>query len=76
MNRYNRKHPGENLSKGIWWIIFAAGLSLLVYKIVRFKKDVDTLQQIEKLPPPEELTPDPIMIPPDSTTKDSPDSTR
>lgn len=76
MNRYNRKHPGDNLSRGIWWLVFAAGIGLLVYKITQFKKDVDTIQQVEKLPLPEELAPDPIMIPPDSSGEKITDSNR
>lgn len=48
--------------------MFAGVAGYLVYKIIVFKEKIDTIQQIDAKQPTQ-LTPDPVMIPPDSVNK-------
>jgi hypothetical protein len=48
MNKYNRRHGQSNTSKGIYWILFAGIIAVLVYKIVEFKRKIKEVQDSEK----------------------------
>lgn len=61
MNKYKRRHKGDNLSRGMYWILFAVVVAYIIYKIVVFKRNVSEVQQMEKIynvPAPDVLTGD------------------
>lgn len=45
MSRYRRQHEGANLSKGVYWLLFAAVLAYMVYKVVSCKRAADQLHK-------------------------------
>ena len=48
MNRYNRRHGQSNTSKGIYWILFAGMIALMVYKVIQYNRRFKEVQDIEK----------------------------
>jgi hypothetical protein len=48
MNKYNRRHGQSNTSKGIYWILFAGIIAVIVYKVVEFRRKIKEVQNSEK----------------------------
>ena len=47
MSKYGRQHSSGNMSKGIYWILFAGVAALGIYKIVQLVRTVNTVHEIE-----------------------------
>lgn len=48
MNKYNRRHGQSNTSKGIYWILFAGMIALMVYKVIQYNRRFKEVQDMEK----------------------------
>ena len=50
MNKYKRQHGGSNTSPGIYWILFAGIVAVIVYKIVEFRRKIKEVETMQKQP--------------------------
>ncbi|HUR65621.1 MAG TPA: hypothetical protein VMZ03_04660 [Chitinophagaceae bacterium] len=49
MSKYKRRHGVSNTSKGIYWILLAGIIAVLVYKVIEFRRKIKEVEQdIEK----------------------------
>jgi hypothetical protein len=47
MNKYKRQHGSGNTSKGIYWILFAGIVAIIIFKVVIFVRNANELHDIE-----------------------------
>ena len=47
MSKYGRQHTSDNLSKGVYWILFAGALAYGIFKVVLYVRKVNEVHKIE-----------------------------
>ena len=47
MNKYRRQHTSGNLSKAVFWILFAGAVVYGIFKVVHFVRQVNNVHEME-----------------------------
>jgi hypothetical protein len=47
MNKYRRQHTSYNLSPAVLWILFTVAVAWGIFRIIRFRNNVNALHKIE-----------------------------